>query len=226
MYGLPGNCTTTTKPCNMIQNPFLPSPAKADAWNEGFIKGFVAISSPEPSENIAEEDMDAFNQGVQDGSQTAENGIAVNNPCIPALEEHGPLHEPGMAVNGAEIAHGVWEIAHLGKIAAGAASIIVALIELACTLPVHMEDPETVLPQLGQPLIDTLATMGLDSMEVFLGAGMDINATDCEIQLTPLFASADKARDAAAAMNRPQWMVVSWRTDACNSFKVCDSGGN
>lgn len=208
----------------MIQNPFLPAPSKASAWDEGFVKGFAAISSPEPSENIAEEDYDAFNQGVQDGSQTEDTGIAINNPCIPALEEHGPLHEPGMAINGAEILHGGWEIFRLGKVAAGAASIVVALIELACTLPVHMEDPETVLPSLGQPLIDSLAAMGMDSLEVFCGAGLDIHATDCEIKLTPLFSEQNKARDAVVAMNRPQWLVVSWRTDACNSFKVCDSG--
>jgi hypothetical protein len=86
---------------------------------------------------------------------------------------HGPLHETGMAINGAEIAHGVWELRqrHLKTLAGGVAGILVALIELACTLPVHTLPPENVLPSLGQPMINALAAIGVDSMELFCGAG-------------------------------------------------------
>ena len=168
----------------MLQNPFLPSPSAANAWAEGFTKGFSAISSPQPSENIGSDDIDAFNQGVGAGSESAVSGIELlDDPCIAASEEHGPLHGAGMMINGAEIAHGVWEIARLGKLAAGVASVVVALIELAATLPVHTQDPELILPGLGQSMVDALISYGLDdSMELFCGAGLDGRETDCEIR--------------------------------------------
>src|SRR5215216_6585944 len=101
----------------MLQNPFLPAPSAAQAWAEGFTKGFVAISSPEPSENVAAEDIDAFNEGVAAGAESAGTGISLGDPCLAASEEHGPLHVPGMVINAAEIAHGVWETRHLKTLA-------------------------------------------------------------------------------------------------------------
>jgi len=209
----------------MIENPFLPSPTAASAWAEGFTKGFTAISSPEPGENVMAEDIEAFNQGVAAGEESARTGISLGNPCIAASEEHGPLHVPGMVINAAEIAHGVWEARHLRTLAGGMAGIVVALIELACTLPVHTLPPEEVLPSLGQPAVDVLASYGLESMELFCGAGLDATAADCEILLSPLFTSLEQARQAAITMTRFQWVVASWRTDQSNSFEIVDSGG-
>lgn len=208
----------------MLQNPFLPAPSAARAWAEGFTRGFAVISSPEPSENVGSEDIDAFNQGVAAGEESARSGISLGDPCIPASEEHGPLHIPGMVINAAEIAHGVWEARHLTKLAGGIASIVVALIELACTLPVHTLPPEQVLPDLGQPMVDALISYGLESMELFCGAGLDPTATDCEIRLSPLFTSFDQAHQAAIAMNRFNWVVARWRTDQSNSFEIVGSG--
>jgi len=208
----------------MIENPFLPSPPAAAAWSEGFTKGFAAISSPEPGENVRADDIEAFNEGVATGEESARLGIELGDPCVPASEEHGPGHEPGMVINAAEILHGVWELRHLKTLAGGVAGILVALIELACTLPVHTLPPEDVLPGLGQPMVDALAAIGVDSMELFCGAGLDPTATDCEIRLSRLFTSLEQARDAAIAMNRFQWVVVSWRTDQSGSFRVVDSG--
>jgi hypothetical protein len=208
----------------MLENPFLPSPSEAAAWSEGFRKGLAAIASPEPGEDVGPDDIDAFNQGVEAGVESQSEGMEFSDPCIPAAEEHGPGHVPGMVINGFEIAHGVWEVRHLTTLAAGIAGILVALIELACTLPVHTLPPEDVLPNLGQPIVDALADIGVDSMELFCGAGLDPTATDCEIQVSSLFISLDQARDAAIAMDRFQWVVVSWRTDQSGSFRVADSG--
>jgi len=208
----------------MITNPFLPSPSAASAWAEGFTKGFTATSSPEPGENVIAEDIDAFNQGIRSGEESARAGISLGDPCVAASEEHSPLHVPGIAINAAEIAHGAWEARHLTTLAGGIASIVVALIELACTLPVHTLPPEEVLPDLGQPVVDTLVSYGLESMELFCGAGLDAAAVDCEIRLSPLFTSFEQARQAAISMNRFQWVVVSWRTDQSNSFEIVDSG--
>jgi hypothetical protein len=208
----------------VIQNPFLPAPTAADAWAEGFTKGFAALSSPEPGETIAVEDLDAFNQGVLSGEQSARAGISLGEPCIAAAEEHGPLHTAGVAIDVAEIAHGVWEARHLKTLAGGIAGILVALIELACTLPVHTLPPEQVLPDLVQPLVDALVSRGVGSLELFCGAGLDAASTDCEICLTPVFTSLDQAREAAIAMNRSQWVVARWRTDQSNSFRIVDDG--
>lgn len=214
----------------MLNNPFLPAPGAARAWAEGFTKGFAAISSPEPGENVSGDDVDAFNQGVVAGEESSRSGIGLGNPCIAASEEHGPLHVPGMTINALEIAHGVWEARHLAKLAAGVASVAVALIELAVTLPVHMLPPEQVLPSLAQPMIDELASYGMEPIELFCGAGLDPGETDCEIRVSPIFPSMDLARQAAIGMGRPQWVVVSWspRTDQSSSrshsFDIADSG--
>ena len=44
-----------------------------------------------------------------------------------------------------------------GPKAGGVAGVVVGLVELACTLPVHTLPPDQVLPALGQPAIDALA---------------------------------------------------------------------
>lgn len=207
----------------MIENPFLPAPTAAAAWAEGFTKGYLALSSPEPGENVGVDDIEAFNQGVAAGNQSAVVGIDFGDSCLAAAEEHGPLHPAGIAIDTAHIAFGVWEIFHLAKIAAGVAGIVYGVVCLAATLPHHTRPPEQVLPDLGEPLISALQNMGLDSMALFCGAGLDPLAHDCEIKLTPLFTSVEQARDAVLAMGRNPWLVVSWRTDQSNSFDVADS---
>lgn len=210
----------------MLQNPFLPSPSAASAWAEGFTKGLSAVSSPEPGENVTVEDIDAFNQGVAAGEESARTGISLGDPCIAASEEHGPLHGAEIVIGGAHIVHGVWQARHLTKLAGGIAGIVAGVVELAIALPVHTLPPEQVLPDLAQPMIDALVSFGVESMELFIGAGLDPTdaAADCEIRLTPLFKSFDQAREAAIAMNRFQWVVASWRTDQSNSFEIVDSG--
>ena len=68
----------------MIDNPFLPSPSQAAAWSEGFTKGIAAIASPEPGENVDADDIEAFNQGVATGEESARLGMDLGDPCGPA----------------------------------------------------------------------------------------------------------------------------------------------
>ena len=214
----------------MLSNPFLPAPGAARAWAEGFTKGFAAINSPEPGDNVSGEDIDAFNQGVVAGEESSRSGIGFGDLCIAASEEHGPLHVPGMTINALEIAHGVWEARHLATLAAGVASVVVALIELAVTLPVHVLPPEQVLPSLAQPMIDELVSYGMEPIELFCGASLDPGESGCEIRVSPIFPFMDLAREAAIGMGRPQWVVVSWSpiTDQSSSrshrFDIVDSG--
>lgn len=207
----------------MIYNPYTPAPAQADAWSEGFSKGFLGSSSTDPGANVGEDEMAAFNEGVLAGIEGAENGITLGVDCLEAGEEHGSLHTPAMFINGAEVAHGIWEMRHLKTLAGGVAGIFVAFIELACTLPAHTRPPRDVLPSLGQPLIDQLAAFGIDSAELFIGAGLDPTATDCEIQVSRLYSSMESAREAAIAMQRSPWLIASWRTDQSNSFRIIEA---
>ena len=138
----------------MLENPFAQVPFKEAAWAEGFTKAIAAISSPEPSESIAEEDLDAFNGGVNAGVQAASDGIEFPTPCIAALEES---HHETLVITGAEVAHSLWELRHLKTVAGGIAGLVVAVIELACSLPVHLLPADQVLPARAQSLIDKLA---------------------------------------------------------------------
>ncbi|WP_028065883.1 hypothetical protein [Solirubrobacter soli] len=207
----------------MLENPYLPSPARASAWAEGFTKGYAGSGTPEAGPTIDADGMDAFNEGVLTGEESAANGLESDVACLVAPEDPGPAEDVLHAWDGIEVAHGLWEMRHLRTLAAGIAGIAVVLVELAITLPAHTLPPEQVLPSLGQPMVDALAAYGLDSIEVFCGAGLDPSATDCEILISPLFKSQDTARQAAEAMGRSLWVVASWRTDQSGSFRLVDA---
>lgn len=208
----------------MIMNPYLPSPSAATAWAQGFVRGFVGPEySTEPLVNISTDDASAYADGVIAGQQGAMDGLVFSDLCVSAREPHGFLAEPSHVINGLEIVHGTWEALHLSRLAAGLTGIAVSLIELACTLPVHMLPPEQVLPNLGQPIVETLSAYGVESLELFCAAGLDVTSHDCEILLSPMYKSLEQARRAAMAMGRDQWVVASWRTDASNSFRITQS---
>jgi len=205
----------------MISNPF-PSPSTSSvAWANGFFKGFAGPNqSIEPPSDVVESDIDAFNAGVLAGQQGAIDGLELSDPCVRAAEESS---EAAHVVTGLELLHGAWELRKLATLGAGLAGIAVALIELSITLPERTIRPEQVLPNLVQPLIDSLAAFGVGSLELFCGAGSDPSQHDCEIRLTPLFKSLEQAKDAVIAMGRPEWVVVSWRTDASGSFRIVEA---
>lgn len=82
----------------------------------------------------------------------------------------------------------------------------------------------TMLPRLGQNVVDLLNSIGASSIEVFLGVASDPGAEGCEILMTPLFRTLVQATSAARATGRNQWAVISWRTDMCSSFRVVAGG--
>jgi hypothetical protein len=197
----------------MISNPHLLEPTAGAAWAEGFTKGFMAISSPQPSDNVSQQDVDAFNEGVSVGSDAAENGLETNVSCVSAREGENPVETETLTFEGIDIVKSIGHSLSKGKLGFALSSIFVA----------HTIPPDQVLPGLGQEAIDTLAAYGLSSVELFCGGGVDPASEDCEIQLTILFSNESQARAAAQAMGRPQWFVVSWRTDQSNSFRVVES---
>lgn len=206
-----------------IQNPYLPSPSQADAWAEGFMKGFLSISSPQPSDRIFPEDYEAFNTGVATGLTCADGGITFGNPCIPYLQEQ---HDIGVGTGmlwTSEVAHSAIDFflkpRHVGF---GLAGLVILLIEVGLHTTPDTDLPETVLPALGQRTLDILTSYGISSLELFCGVGEDYETTGCEIYLTPLFTSLEKARNAASKLGRSKWAVVSWRNDQSGSFKIVD----
>ena len=209
----------------MITNPYLPSPAAAQAWAEGFVKGLAGPQySTEPPPEVAPDDVSAFAQGVMAGQQSAIDGFAPDEPCVnAAVETHNPGSDAGHLIDAAHILHGLWEARHLATLAGGLAGIAAGFIVLAATLPVQTLPPEEVLPQLGQSLVDALSAYGVDSLELFCGAGLDPSNVDCEIMMSPMFVSFDQARQAALAMGRPEWAVASWRTDQSRSFRIVEA---
>ena len=200
----------------MIYNPYLPSPSQADAWSEGIAKGFLGSSSTDPSENVGPDELDAYNEGVLVGLDAAENGFPVDDVCIAAGETEDPFEMPrdtieygGIAL---DVANGAW--------AGVAAGLFVSAVLLLITAPENTLPPEQVLPGLGQPLVDRVASFGLDSVELFCGVGSDPSATDCELKVTNLFNNLKQARDATIALDRSPSFVVSWRTDQSGSFRI------
>ena len=81
-----------------------------------------------------------------------------------------------------------------------------------------------VLPQLGQDMTEKLTSFGAGSLELFSGVNLDLSSEDCTMSMSPLFVSLDQARDTAVeAAGIDGWLVVSWRTDQSNSFRIVTS---
>lgn len=207
----------------MISNPYLPSPQKASAWAEGFIKGFIAQSSPEPSSEVGAEDIEAFNEGVQSGVEAQDNGLMFAPECAAASNSTEDTEALKHWFEGFDTAA---EVIEGGAGLVGALSgLILPFCLFLITAPVGTLPPEQVLPTLAQPLVDDLAAMGVGSVELYCAVGIDPTAHDCEFRLSPLFLKIDQAQSAAQAMGRQRWIIVSWRTDQCGSFKIEGSSG-
>lgn len=207
----------------MLYNPYLEGPYEisvADAWSEGFAKGFLYNYTIEPSGELGAAELDAFNEGVQAGLDASTNGIALDEVCVIAGESHSEIAELLHELQfGGETLLAIYEAVKHSSLVAGVAGGFVAVTLLLISSVHNTLPPEQVLPTLGQPTIDRAAALGLDNVELFCGVGIDPLAEGCEFMLTPLFKSFDQARDAAGAMGR-ETIVVSWRTDQSGSFTV------
>jgi hypothetical protein len=202
-----------------ISNPYLPSPAKADAWAEGFSKAFLSISSPQPGDNVLPDDYYAFNEGVSTGLICADEGIMFGNACIAYGSEHDDtityIKWTGKTIKNVSKFF-------LKKVASGVAGLIVTFLEISLHTSPPVDISETVLPSLGQSVLNKLNSYGIDSIELFCGVGIDYESAGCEILLTPLYVTVEKTKSAVSSFNRPESFVVSWRTDQSNSFRVVE----
>jgi hypothetical protein len=204
-------------------NPYIghPSPTLADAWAMGFVWGYADSSVPiDPPAGFDANEGTAYSEGILAGRQGAIDGLNLAR-CIPAGE---PSPGEGLAhlVTGAEILHGAWELRKVATMAAGVLGLVIALIEIGCSARTVLPLNQTMLPDVATPLLDAMSAYGVGSLEVYAGVGRDPLSHDCEIQLTGLYPSLSDARSAVAAMGRSDWLVVSWRTDQCGSFRVVE----
>jgi hypothetical protein len=214
----------------MIQNPFLTPPQvespQSRSWGMGFAFGF---QGPEQSTmtpaDIQPEDVDAFNQGVLAGQDAAINGLPFNQSCVD-LHAEGP-DIPEFA--GDSIVEGgtlIWSIVKHGFVPSLLEGVLL-VVNLSIALETFSDDPETALQQEATALQQLLQRMGItNSMELFIGGGVDTSQRGCELKLTPIFRSKDPAVNSASALGRDKWFVASWRTDQCGGATIVASSGN
>jgi hypothetical protein len=205
----------------MITNPYLPSPPAAAAWSQGFVRGLAGSEfSISPPADMPPYEAAAFAEGLLAGQDGAINGIAFEESCVLAEDSNEAGHLISTSVVAGETLQNIIRMAF--RMSFHLAGHVVYLIELAITLPKHTMPPDQVLPNLGEPLVETLASYGVESMEFYCAAGLDATKSECEILLSPLFRTLDQARNAALAMGRQQWLIASWRTDQSGSFKIVE----
>jgi hypothetical protein len=212
----------------MLENPFLQSPqvqsALSDAWAKGFAFGFQGPPASLPPPDFDDPAVsEAFNQGLLAGQQTAIDGFALLAECVDLREE--PPTPSDLIPSGFEVALTIREVVKHGIIS-GVGSAILAIVDLCVGATTHFHDPSEAVAAKASQLEDVLTGIGItDSMKLFLGGGVDFSIAGCELKLTPIFRSHDSVLGAARALGRPQFVVVSWRTDASGSAQLTDEFG-
>jgi hypothetical protein len=212
----------------MLQNPFLIPPQvespQSRSWGFGFAFGFQGPEqSTMTSVDIQPEDADAFNQGVLAGQDAAINGLSLPQPCVDLNAEGGFGPHLGL-----ELPEGIMVAKELMKtFGKGIGGGAILLINLSIALETFADDPDQKLEQAASALQAKLQEMGFDqSMEMFIGGGIDLQQRGCELLLTQIFRFEDSATNAAQALGRSQWLVASWRTDQSGGATIVASSGN
>ncbi len=203
----------------MFENPYLLMPSKGLSWSIGFWAAYFSSVSPEPTPDILEADYHAFNEGVAAGAHAAMIGLPAPITCV-SLRESSPssLTVAGGAVG---VGSALYNLVKLG--AGGIVSVLYNVIKIGYSLPTHFHDPESFLRDAAPGVLSFLGSFGVSNAEVFVGAGVDTNAADSELIVSSVYPSLDQARQAAQAFGRPEWLVVSWRSDQSSSFSIVDS---
>jgi hypothetical protein len=213
----------------MLVNPFLTIPqvesAQSRSWAMGFGFGFQGPSeSTMTPADIAPEDVDAFNQGILAGQDAAINGLAFEQGCVD-LHAEGPSL-PHLAADGT--IEGSMTV--FGIVAEGFAKAVLdgvlLVVNLSLSLETFSDDPDAALGQQSAAIQGRLQQMGIQtSMELFIGGAVDTAQAGCELLLTSVFRTETAAESAARALGRPQWLVISWRTDQSGSIGVVGFSG-
>jgi hypothetical protein len=170
--------------------------------------------------DIQPEDPDVFEQGVLAGQDAAIKGVPLSQSCVNLNAEGGI--GPHLVLDAPDLALWIADLVSKSRtLAGGIGGGVIFFINLSIALETFTDDPDKRLAQAASALQDQLQKMGFDqSMEAFIGGGVDTTAAGCELMLTSIFASKDAAVTAAQGLSRPHWLVVSWRTDQSGGATV------
>src|SRR5262245_7307259 len=204
-----------------MNNPFAGTQPQEAGWAQGFAIGFKGLpASFRPPEDMDPAAFEAFNRGQLVGRRVAVQGLPFKPVCVylnakppSALDLAMPVLDAGFVLKD------VLEGAVAGAVSGG----ILLFIDLAVSLETFFDDPQERLTAKAAELQQQLTELGIgDSTQLFVGGGVDKGVVGCELKMTPVFPSLNSARSAVKAMGRPQWLVVSWRTDASGGVQVAD----
>lgn len=212
-----------------MENPFLVPPQvegpESRSWAQGFLFGYQGPQfSTTASADMPVEDFSAFDMGTLAGQQAAVDGWPTTSQCIDLNVEPPSLgHFLGDLV--AEGGFAVGGIALVGVHLAGLFfEGIIAVVNLSIALETFSDDPRTRLAEAAQGLQAALADLGItESMDLYIGGGVDTQAPGCGLLITPIFRFQDSAAQAARALGRAEWFVATWRTDQSGGFKVVET---
>jgi len=212
-----------------MENPFLTPPQvegpQSRSWASGFLVGFqgpeFSVSAPA---DLPIEDLPAFEMGTVAGQHAAIEGWPTTDQCIDLNVEPPSL----VHFAGDFIAEGGFTVGGILLTGVHVAGIlfegIIAIVNLSIALETFSDDPRAALSEAGQRLQAGLQELGITaSMELFIGGGVDLQAAGCELRMTPIFRSQDAAAAAARGMERPEWLVLAWRTDQSGGMRIVDA---
>jgi hypothetical protein len=213
----------------MIENPFLTPPQvegpESRSWASGFLFGFQGpeFSVAAPSD-LPIEDLPAFEMGTVTGQQAAIDGWPTTDQCIDLNVEPPELIHFAADL----IIEGGFSVAGMALIGVHVAGLffegIIAIVNLSIALETFSDDPSTALAEAAQGLQGSMLELGVTaSMELFIGGGVDLQATGCELLMTPIFRSQEAAASAARALGRSEWLVVAWRTDQSGGMHIVET---
>lgn len=218
-----------------MENPFLTPPQvespASRSWGQGFTWGFQGPAfSSLPREDLPIEDISAFDLGVLAGQQVAIDGLPIENPCVDLNVEHPALlswanpsevtEALSVILGGAKTVFELFSKHILGALFSGPLFVL----ELAVGLETFSDDPLVELTKRADALARELFDLGFgEPMQCFLGGGIDLSQTGCELLLTPVFRRLEDARAAAKGLGRNGWIVVSWRNDQSGGVRMVAS---
>jgi hypothetical protein len=211
-----------------VENPYLRPPQvqgpKSRSWALGFTYGFQGPenSSMAPAD-VQPEDADAFDEGVLVGQGAAINGMDLDPPCIDLNVERPTIEHFALEVGPSAVFFGMDAA---GSLAGGVLGGIHLLFDIVLAIETFADDPSAGLNQGVGQLQERLQQLGFQQpLELYIGAGVDLNQPGCELQMTGIYRYQDGASNAARSMGRQQWLVAKWQTDRSGGATVVDAGG-